>query len=154
MTYETKPKRKRSVWFLWWQVDPWRLREEVAKYHQLGLHKSARGLSMICLMVIAGLTALSVLFTHNPLVLVDAAIAAGLGLLVLGSAAWSKMVAMIYWTVEKAVALIVAVLGPSHGLRGLSNILWWAVFMHFFYLAYRVEIERRKPSLSVEEVFT
>ncbi len=155
MTIGTTAKRKRANWFFWWQVDSWELRRQVADYSRLSLTQSARGQSLICMLVTAGLTVVAALLTGHPAMIVDGVVAVILGLCMLGANRWSKIAAMAYWTLEKLVGVIAALFGPTHGFFSLGQVLFWAVFMHFFYMAYRVEQERRRPTLpDVEAVFS
>jgi hypothetical protein len=78
----------------------------------------------------------------------DVALMATLAAFIYRGHRWAMIAAMLLWTLEKGV-IAVEGLGvghlPSVG-RLLSSLLWWAIYMHAFYLAYRVEQERRSLS--------
>lgn len=152
---KSKAKRRRPNWFLWWQVDPYELKHQVEDYDRLPLNKSARGISMM-LMVGSSLLGLViyVIFLRQYGGLIDVAIGVGLGLCMLGRNRWSKIAGMAYWTLEKLVGLVAGVFGTLHGAASVGQLIWWAVFMRFFYLAYQVERERRRSTALVAEVFS
>ncbi len=57
--------------------------------------------------------------------------------------------AMVLWTAEKGLQLF-PILQTGTVKSPFVVLIWWAVFMHAFYLAFRVEMHRRRrPSLPV-----
>jgi hypothetical protein len=147
--------RKSSAgnWLLWWRVSPAELQRQVADYRKIRFG-TARILSAILLTASAAMTGLFVLFgTLGAGALVDTVIFVVLALFVALGHRWAMIGAMIVWTVEKAVLVI------SPNLRGIHSfpivqVLWWCVYLHAFYLAFRVEQERRKPVDTVADVFS
>ena len=57
------------------------------------------------------------------------------------------LTAMAWWTLEKLVGLIGAFQGPSAaGAQFITQVIWWCIYMHAFWMAFRVEQARRKPA--------
>jgi hypothetical protein len=55
--------------------------------------------------------------------------------------------AMVLWTADKAFSLIDVLHGPgSPAVRAVIQVVWWCVYMHAFYFAFRVEQERRNAA--------
>ena len=52
--------------------------------------------------------------------------------------------AMIFWTGEKVYAI-----ATSSGTTPIVNIIWWAVYMSAFWLAFKIELERNKKNLNI-----
>ena len=55
------------------------------------------------------------------------------------------LLAMAFWTFEKALQVYRIANMPelqSSGYLVVANLIWWAVYMHAFYLSFIVEKER------------
>ena len=147
-----KPKKSSWSWLLWWQIDPAGLNEQVEKYGSLTLFKSARGQSVLCLAFSAVLTAIvvvtAVIPTFDSYVYLDAALFAILAAFIYFGHRWAMLAAMVLWTFEKGVAVVtpITIGGRSVAPIFLTQFIWWAVYMHAFYFAFRVEQEKRKRS--------
>ena len=59
---------------------------------------------------------------------------------------WAILVAMAWWTLEKTLSLVD--LEHLNAGAAISQLVWWCVYMHAFWLAFRVERERRKPRIA------
>ena len=144
--FRTKPKAK-SQWILWWRVDEDDLQDQVTKYDTLGWFQSARKLSVICLLFSIAVTLIVTLFgALGAEAYVDSALMAVLATFIYRGHRWAAIAAMVLWTLEKGVMAITG-LNPNHPPSGVSlvvSLLWWAIYMHAFYLAFRVEQERRR----------
>jgi hypothetical protein len=73
---------------------------------------------------------------------VDVIIMAVLAVFIYWGHRWAMFVAMVLWTLEKALSAWV-VIETGRGGNVLLQVLWWCVYMHAFYLAVRVEQQRR-----------
>jgi hypothetical protein len=148
----SKPQRKWQ-WLLWWRTDQEEIQDQVDKYETLGWFESARKLSVVCLLisviVTIAMVALKVAATGAYF---DAALFLILAAFIYRRHRWAMVAAMGLWTIEKAVTAI-AGLG-TFSIPGISfffSILWWAAYMHAFYLAFRVEQERRRATAPAPE---
>jgi len=128
-------------------IDESELEDQVAEYDDLPIYAAARGLSLLLLLFSATMTVAVIAFgALEPIGLVDAAIMSALGLFIYFGHRWAMILAMVFWTLEKAVMVIASV--EAGAVSPVSNpateYFWWAVYMHAFYLAFRVEQQRRK----------
>jgi hypothetical protein len=140
-----KAKRPRRHWFFWWKIDADELEEQVIGYRTLGPLKSARGISVICLLISIVITLVFVALKMTPISGIgDALLMAVLSVFIYFGHRWALIVAMLLWTVEKLLVLIGGFSGatPNGGLA-VVQVIWWCVYMHAFYLAFRVEQRRR-----------
>ncbi len=138
-----KPKNNWLSWFLWWQVDNDELQRQVNHYETLKMYQSARGISTILLLLSAGLTSIFILFLNmSPSGFFDVFLFLLLAYFVFKGHRWAMIAAMILWTTEKLFIFLAQYQMPSSSLPHtgpIVSLLWWAVYMHAFYLAYRVE---------------
>jgi len=155
-----RAKRSRALnWVLWWMIDEGELEEQVSEYSDLPIYVAARGLSLLLLLFSAAMTVAVIAFgIVEPIGLVDAALMSVLGLFIYFGHRWAMILIMVLWTLEKAVMIIVPLQAGTVGSpmsNPVTQIFWWAVYMHAFYLAFRVEQERRKRPIprEVEKVF-
>ncbi len=136
--------KRRWSWLLWWQIDPTELDQQVDQYGSLSLFKSMRGISVCCLLFSLALTALLIATgVADRWALVDLVIFAVLAVFIYFGHRWAMAVAMTLWTVEKLVSIADGLGGGNPGTL-VGQVLWWCIFMHAFYFAFRVEQERRR----------
>jgi hypothetical protein len=142
----TTPKRKRNRlnWLLWWQIDDAELAEHVAQYDTMKFYKSARGASLFCILFSMAVT---LAFTYSvilsrPAVFADAALWLLLAVFVALGHRWAFIAAMIYWTLGKVLAGMDAIEAGSQNV--FWQVIWWCIYMHAFWFAFRVEQERKK----------
>lgn len=131
-------------WVLWWLVGRDELARQVEQYATLPFLRSARGGAALCLFLSAALTTILVAFDQlAPAGLVGAIIAVALAVFVYMGHRWAHLAAMAFWTLEKFSFLL-----PDIETRAspVTQVGWWCIFMHAFYLSYRVELERRKAN--------
>lgn len=136
---QQKPGKKASInYFLWWRTDPEEIEPQVAQYHTLSVWKSARGNSMLLCMLTVAVTVLAGRFLKQSgsTILIEAVVWSVLGLLMYRGQRWAFLAGMVLWTLEKAF-LLVDVSGS--GRTPIAQVIWWAIYMHTFLLAYRVE---------------
>jgi hypothetical protein len=147
------PKTSAWNWLLWWRISPSELKRQVADYRKIRLG-SARILSAALLALSAAMTALFALLGVMPhSALVDTAMFSVLGVFVALGHRWAMIGAMIFWTFEKLVLIVSPNLNGLHTFP-ITQILWWCAYMHAFYLAFRVEQERRKTVEQVADIFS
>jgi hypothetical protein len=141
------PKKKGGNWLLWWKIDQAELDRQVSQYGSLGFIHSARGMSVLCLVLSCTITACAAFFGAfgmDSTAYFDVALFAVLALFIYLGHRWAMLGAMALWTLEK-VLIIAQGLGPTHQVSGMAfgQILWWALYMHPFYFAFRIEQRRR-----------
>jgi len=134
-------------WVLWWRVDQDELQDQVEKYDKLGWFDAARKLSVLCLLLSACVTAIFGIFNRAVAgeYLFEAILFGVLAAFIYRGHRWAMIAAMVLWTIEKAFALITGLAAGPSGAGGMVvQPLWWAIYMHAFYLALRVERARRQ----------
>jgi hypothetical protein len=147
MTTQIAPqpaKKAHSHWLLWWKIDAAELQQQVADY--------AKGYGRprhISAYLLGFSIAITVAFVQAGLMdssaYLDMAVMAVLAVLIFLGQGWAMVAAMLFWTFEKGMG-IVDLANPAHGGGGMvvPQVIWWATYMHAFWLAFRVEQERGK----------
>ncbi len=157
MTKDDNKQKKTGFFdnFLWWKIDPEEIAFQVKNYQELSIMKSARGQAFLAALFSVAVTFIFVLFLEfDSSMLWDAAILFILGVFMYLGHRWAMIGGMLLWTLEKAYSLIDR---PS---GAFITLLWWALFMRFFYLAFKVEsqrikakkAEKVKPTLGIVEL--
>lgn len=127
-----KKGKNASHWFLWWQLDPDELHKQVEGYQSLKIHQSAKGQSLLLLIFSAAMNTALILFSIlDSFVFLDVFLFLVLGFFIYQGHKWAMMGAMILWTLEKLLSLL--------EVNPIISLIWWAVYMHAFYLAFKVE---------------
>lgn len=135
---------ERYHWLLWWKIAPDELQRQVREYDSLGMVKSARGSSAILLALSAIVTTIFVgVGWTDAWSLVDAVFFLGLGAFIFRGHRWAMICAMVFWTLEKAYGLYAR---PQYAIM---SVIWWTVYMQAFYMAYRVEKEKRATPVPI-----
>ena len=130
-------------WILWWRVSVEEIERQVKGYDILSVTQSARGLSMLLLLSAALIISALILATVWPASdYVDVGILGIFAVLVHSGYRWAIIATMVFWTAEKAVAI----LSPGMALNPVIAVLWWAVYMRVFWLAFRTETVRAVTS--------
>ncbi len=125
--------KKRPPFFLfWWKINGEELLKQINEYDTLKFHQSAYGISVILLLLSALITGIMVIYTKEYFGLIDVFAILIFAILIYLKFRWAMIAAMIFWTFEKLVSLF-------DGGNIVVILLWWALFMHYFYLAYKVE---------------
>lgn len=141
-------KKKRGfLRSLFWDIDEDEVNKQVAEYDSLRITKSKRGQSFLLLIAAACLSlAGSFLVFHYiaPTVIVEVLFAdLFLGYFVYKGQQWAMVASMVYCTIARLLLPIYgAMIGQSNTL--LTHLIWWALFMNFFYTAFRVEQLRNR----------
>lgn len=143
----TTSKNKPWVWVLWWQIDPAELDRQVSQYDNLPIYRSMRGISVLCLTFSAAVTAASAYFrvaNIDATAYFDAATMLLLAVFIFLGHRWAMIGAMVVWTAEKIISLsdTVTLMQSSGGLI-VSQLIWWTLYLHAFYFAFRIEQRRR-----------
>ena len=147
MTTQTvsQPAKRRSNWLLWWKIDPAELQQQVGEYYA---HRwtRARHVAAYCLLFSAAVTTLFInVGSMDSNAYLDAAIALFLAACVFRGQRWAMVAAMLLWTFEKGFGIIdLTEANPPKGGLVVTQLIWWATFMHAFWVAFRVEQERQK----------
>lgn len=140
---EKQPEAKTTIlnWILWWRISEEEVQTQVLGYDFLRVWESARGISAL-LLLLAALVTSAVIFLGDrpPLDYVDAGLCGVLAVLIFFGYRWAMLAAMAFWTVEK---ILTPILTPGGVGLVIFTGLWWAAYMHIFYLAFRTELARR-----------
>jgi hypothetical protein len=138
-TLDTKKSKKSAFSFLlWWRTDPAEVEKQVAGYTTLRVWQSARGISALLCVFSAAVTMLLGNFIHLSTgeIYAEVAIWSTVGILMYFGLRWAFILGMILWTIEKATMLF------SGGAAPIVQIIWWAIYLNAFFLAFKVESRR------------
>jgi hypothetical protein len=141
-------------WILWWRIEQDELNKQVAQYESMQRIQSARGLSSFLLLLSACVTTAVIVFGGLPAQdFPEVLIFLVLGCFIYAGHRWATIAAMVFWSIEKfwMIASTWAPAGSSPFNPAARNpveqsaihLVWWCVYMHAFYLAFRVEDLRR-----------
>jgi hypothetical protein len=138
-------KKDRNIFLrciFWWEINEDELKEQIIQYNDLDILHSARKLSALFFIFSAILTIVFVLFFNiNNIFLLDATLMFILAFFMYHRYRWAFIAAMIYWTYSKLISLLPNPNNPE--TIPISIILFWLVYMHYFYLAFKVEQKRK-----------
>lgn len=136
-------KKNNWNWITWWSIDQPELDNQIDNYSTLSPFKSSRKISALLLILSALVTALLFFLTEESVgVLIEAIVIMIISFFVYYGKKWALITSMIIWTLEKALSLI------SDPSGAAVVYLWWTVYMRYFYLAYKVEVERKTIRLN------
>ena len=135
-------KKKKSSsflrWFLWWQLDPAELDKQITGYQSLKITQSARGQSLLFLIFSASVTTIFILFSNwGGASFVEVIVSLLLGYFIYRGHQWAMIGAMIFWSLEKLYQSYEGLFSGSSSW--VVHVIWWAFYMHAFYLAFNVE---------------
>lgn len=143
MTSPTKKKPSGFAWLLWWKVDEDDVEMQAENYSELGIFKSARGVAVLFMAFSIVVNTVAVAIGWADIyIYVDSALFAILGTFIYLGHRWAAIAAMLLWTLEKGDILIEGF--NDHKGSPVIQIIWWCIYMHAFYFAFRVEQERRQ----------
>ena len=132
--------QKKKMFFMWWKIDTEELAKQIQEYHTLDVFRSARQLSSVLLLVSCLITYAFISFQRlSPSAWVDIIIMGFFSFFCFQGKKWAFLGAMLIWTLEKVFAIAT---NPS---STVIQVIWWAIYMNVFYLAYMVEKERKNP---------
>jgi len=152
---DTKRPRGKSRWhwLLWWQIDQAELATQVAEYDGLGFLASARKLSVLLLMLssVANLILIAA-GVFDKWTYLDIALFTSLAIFIFFGHRWAMISAMVLWTIEKGGSIYnITQSSAPRGVSLVMPVIFWAVYMHAFYLAFRVETQRSRPEQPASE---
>lgn len=136
-------KGKGGHWLWWWKIDEEELNKEVTNYESLG-NSSARAVATWFMLFSAGLTLVMIwfsLFGIDSSGYVDVLLFLFLAFFTYKGKKWAMVAAMVLWTLEKGYTMIAF---AEYHTTPIVSIIWWAIYMHAFWLAYKVEVVRTK----------
>jgi hypothetical protein len=157
MAEQAAPQKRRMgwEWLLWWQIPPEELKRQVEQYDTLRYFQSMRGISVLFLSFAISTTLLFFVIGAGGVdaySLFDVALMAVCATFIWLGHRWAMIAAMALWTLEK-VSYIADGVSTGNPVGIITQPIWWAVFLHAFYFAFRIEQERRKlpaaPDVSV-----
>ena len=139
-TLDTKKSKKSAFSFIWWwRTDPAEVEKQVAGYTTLKVWQSARGISALLCVFSAVVTMLLGNFIHLSTgeIYFEVVIWATVGILMYFGLRWAFILGMILWTIEKASMLL-----AGGSAAPIVQIIWWAIYLNAFFLAFKVESRR------------
>jgi len=143
-------------WLVWWRLDKNEIQRQVKEYKTLKITQSAKGISLLFLLFSVALTtALILFFDWENGAFLDASLFLILGLFIYRGHRWAMIGAMLFWTSERVYLVIdpSTITGSSQtGFSLYIAFLFWTIYMHAFYMAFRVEGERRKLAPVLKDI--
>ncbi|MCK4524852.1 MAG: zinc ribbon domain-containing protein [Candidatus Andersenbacteria bacterium] len=132
-------KKSKSSWF--WKIDKEDLKNQVENYDKLKITQSYRGVSVLIVVVLLGLSLLLGFFgvyANIEETLYGLIIYVPILIFVYRGHRWAIIALMILWTFEKWYQLI--------EVGSIMPLIWWIIIIPYFYKALKIENERRKLS--------
>lgn len=122
----------------WWKMDQAELKKQAENYSTLEITKSYRGISMLILLALLGITVfLGYLEFHSwSTVIFVSIVYLPLAFFVYRGHRWAIVSLMILFTFEKGYQLF--------QVKNIMPIVWWIILMPYFYKALRVENELKR----------
>jgi hypothetical protein len=150
---ETKWWKKSVFSYLtWWKIEPAEMERQITQYNKLKVWQSARGKSsLFCVFFIVVVWLTKDVAHRSTGDIVPEGIAwLSIAIFMFRGHRWAFILGMALWTIEKGMGFFYAWF-PNNGLYPLP-IIWWVIYMHAFFLAYKVESVRRLPIVEVKTV--
>jgi hypothetical protein len=144
-TSKKKHSNKFLDYMIWWKINPEELANEIVNYDKLGW-KSARRTSCLFLLY-AAVATIGFSFLQKTEI---AALVIDVSLLCLLAGAtytgfrWASILAMAVWTLEKGLMAV------QHPSTLIQQYIFWSIFMHMFWMSYKVGRNPRLPGTSPE----
>lgn len=155
MTNRAGCKKKSSSfslwdWLLWWRIDEGGLLKEVKEYKTLKITQSSRGMSVILMFISAIISIPTFLFFGLwQLSLFNIVVSSVIGFFTYKGRRWAIFSAMLLLglnTLDRVFSSFQLSQNTSSSIKILGTIFWWAIYMHFLYLAWQVENLRLKTA--------
>ncbi|OGZ28194.1 MAG: hypothetical protein A2562_01810 [Candidatus Nealsonbacteria bacterium RIFOXYD1_FULL_39_11] len=137
---EQEKQKKKSGWS--WGADEGELKKQVENYQNLKITESYRGISVLIISALLGLSLLLSFFgvyADPTTVFYGLIIYVPILFFVYKGHRWAIIALMILWTFEKGYQIY-----ETGGDSGIMPIIWWLIVMPYFWKALKVENERRK----------
>ncbi len=143
---KVKKKNNYTHWIFWWILDKDVLERQVKEYKTLSVWYASRKIAAIALLFSSVLTILLVMFANwDSSSLIDVVLMLFIAFFVYRGHRWAMIMAMLYWTYAKFYGLYASYSSTSTTHTSpIIAIVWWAIYMHAFYEAFKVEQLRRK----------
>lgn len=133
-----------------WKISGEELKYQIDNYHTLPMSKSYRGVVVIVMTILLGLTAVLSLFNifvSTSEMIASLIIYIPILVLVYKGHRWATITLFILWTAEKVGTVFLSI---QNNLSPISSIIWWFALTPFIFIAIKIETERRKaPSANV-----
>lgn len=146
---QTDPKYK-GFWnfLMWWKVNEARIEYQANNYYGLRFG-SYRAISAILFVLTAVLTTGMLLYSaDSSYTYYDVAMYLILAAFIYFGHRWAMIVAMLVWTFAKGYAVYEALSGGHPRPWNIfMQVVFWAIYMHYFYRALRVEYVRNRMIL-------
>lgn len=143
MLSREKKKNNYTHWLLWWIVDKDELAWQVRNYETLNIWHASRKIATLALLFSCLLTTILILFANwDSSASIDVILMLIIAFFIYKGHRWAMIAAMIYWTFAKFYGMYLSYSAGSTP-NPLLAILWWTLYMHAFYVAYKVEQFRR-----------
>lgn len=141
-------------WLMWWRTNPEEIQEQALEYHNLKIHQSARGVSVLCLIFSFFVSCLFVYLGEVPSEnLIDAFALLVVAFFIYRGHRWPIIFSMIYWTVVKGWQIFDYIVAGQAGMFW-PMFIWWTIYMHAFYMALKIENLRRSKRRADEEAIS
>jgi hypothetical protein len=138
-------------YLIWWQIDQDEINKQVTGYNTLKIYQSARGIGFLLFIFSASVTFFMIMFANSDIFnLVDVIMSLTIGYFMYKGRKWAMVFAMVFWSIEKFYMIYERIQSAtqSSSFTGvMMQIVYWAIFMHVFFLAYKVESARIKENL-------
>ncbi len=147
---DIKKKNNYTHWLFWWVLDEDELDKQVREYKDLDIWHSVRKISALLLLFVAAITICGIFFNwFDSSAWADVVVALIIAFFVYRGHRWAMIAAMLFWTFEK-LYFVYTNYSTSTTLQTspIVQIIWWTVFMHVFYEAFKVEQLRRRQNNS------
>ncbi len=133
----------KTHWLLWWKTDEDVIQYEATNYDSIKLFNSYRGTSILCFLFSMCLTLIFIINGNFPVTaLFDVTLFGILAFFIYRGHKWALIFSMILWTLEKAYSIYRTDASQSYLI--FSQVIWWTIYMHNFYSAFKVERARLK----------
>lgn len=137
-------------WLLWWRIDEDEFNRQLVRYDSLRITQSAKGQSFLLCTFSAAVTIVFTVFSALPrTAFIDVFVALIVGYFTYRGRQWAMMGSMIWWSLEKSYSIY----GGAVNLRPdvmMEHVVWWCIYMHCFYMAFRVERFRNRGERLIE----
>lgn len=140
-----KSNKRYGHWLFWWVLDENELQDQVDNYNNQKWYGSYRSIAALLLIFSAVLTIIMVSVgwvTQDSTIDVIAFLI--LALFIFRGHKWAMISAMLLWTFEKIYLIYIGSGAP------IVQIIWWTIYMHAFFGAFKVELLRRKQANVIE----
>jgi hypothetical protein len=137
-----KPKANYG-WITFWEFNKEEIDNQVNNYTTLKIYKSFKGISFLLLIlssIVSAIFAVTGFAGADYATFIDVAIMLIIGFFVFKGFRWAIVGAIILWTLEK----VIIIFDSGFSASPIIQVLWWAIYLHYFIGALKVENQRKK----------